>query len=94
MDNNTNKNSSIGGLWKKEAKTTGNKFLTGKVELGGKTYNIVVFPNTKKEPGSNQPDFRILESQDRPQQQSAPAQTKPATKAKPAPVTVAEEDLL
>jgi uncharacterized protein (DUF736 family) len=60
---------SIGALWVKTSKN-GKKFMSGKVEVDGKTVNIVVFKNEKT--SEKQPDYRILESvpqsqQDRPE---------------------------
>lgn len=69
--NNSNPRRSIGALWEKLAKSSGKRFLSGSIEIGGQRYPIVVFPNTKKSK-PNQPDYSILMQEQR--QQEAPAQ--------------------
>lgn len=49
----------VGALWEKTS-AKGNTFFSGVVEIDGKSTNIVVFKNSQKEEGSNQPDYRIL----------------------------------
>tara|TARA_R100000808_G_C2150183_1_gene158829 strand:- start:1025 stop:1300 length:276 start_codon:yes stop_codon:yes gene_type:complete len=48
----------IGALWKRQGSSQ--KYLSGKLKLGnGEVLNVVVFTNSRKEAGSNQPDFRV-----------------------------------
>ncbi len=49
-----------GGLWKQES-NNGEDYLSG--SMGG--IRILVFKNTKKEPGSNQPDYRLCFAENR-----------------------------
>lgn len=56
-----NKNKSIGALWEKEGRN-GNSFMSGSVEIAGEKHQIVVFKNTHKTDGSNQPDYKIYPS--------------------------------
>jgi uncharacterized protein (DUF736 family) len=61
----TNTQQSIGALWAKKS-AAGDSFLSGSIEIEeGNRINIIVFKNTYKEEGSNQPDFRILLSKPR-----------------------------
>ncbi len=50
---------SIGGLWLKTGKS-GQKFFSGQIEIDGVKHNFVVFKNTYKQEGSNQPDYKIM----------------------------------
>lgn len=54
-------NKSIGALWIKEGKK--GKFMSGKITLDGKEYDIVIFKNSYKK--DKQPDYMIYESQKR-----------------------------
>ena len=47
-----------GALWLKESAK--GKYFSGEVEFDGVKRQIVVFRNTFKEPGSKQPDYKIL----------------------------------
>ena len=51
---------SIGALWINESKK-GNKFMSGSVEIDGKTHKIVVFKNSYKEEDKH-PDYKIYAS--------------------------------
>jgi len=69
----------IGALWTKtprvfdtdtpeeKAEKQSRKFLSGVIEIDEKKYSIVVFKNTYKEEGSNQPDYVIKNSVQRSQ---------------------------
>lgn len=48
----------IGGLWLGESKT-GGQMLTGEIAIDGYLLGVVIFPNTRKKPGSKQPDFVV-----------------------------------
>ncbi len=54
-------NKNIGALWLKDSKS-GGKFMSGSVEIEGVKHQIVVFKNTHKVEGSNQPDYKIYPS--------------------------------
>lgn len=71
--------SQIGGLWIKTGGTKG-EWMSGNV-LGQK---VVVFRNTRKPEGSNQPDFRILKARPKPQAN----QTPPARQYHDRPITL------
>ena len=61
----------VGGLWLKTGKD-GRKFFSGEVELegrGGPRVRLFVFKNEEKEPGSKQPDYRIMRGDDEPKPQ-------------------------
>lgn len=55
----------IGALWFKEK--DGKTYMTGKIN----GVPVVVFQNTRKTPGSNQPDWNVLKAKGRPE--AAPA---------------------
>ncbi len=54
----------IGAMWRRES-ASGSKYLSGQLKLGSDVLekptviNFKVFPNTYKEEGSNEPDFRL-----------------------------------
>jgi len=73
-NNNEWKERDIGALWKREGKNQ--RYLSGKLTIGGKVTNVVIFVNKFKEK-DNQPDFRIYE--DRPREDVA----KPAAVQQP-----------
>lgn len=52
----------IGALWVRESKSGGQKFMTGKVSVGGKEVDIVVYKNKFKKATDNTPEFRIYVS--------------------------------
>lgn len=53
----------IGALW---VKTSGRgDYMTGKLEIDGQTINVVCFKNDRKQPGSKQPDWRVMKSKPR-----------------------------
>ena len=52
----------MGALWLVEGKNQ--SFYSGTVKVDGKPIKVVIFKNTKKEEGSNQPDLRIYESKE------------------------------
>ena len=49
-----------GGLWKQES-SSADDYLSG--SMGG--IRILVYKNNKKEPGSNQPDYRLCFAENR-----------------------------
>ena len=55
--NNDWKEREIGALWKRESSSQ--KYLSGKVKVGGEELGVVIFTNRYKEEGSKQPDFRV-----------------------------------
>ena len=59
----------IGALWEKESRK-GQHFLSGEIQIGGQRMQIVCFKNDRKEPGSKQPDWTILEGEDRQRRQA------------------------
>lgn len=75
-------NKEVGVLWKREKKSNGEKFLTGKLDLKNvgidRTIDVVVFQNKKKEKDTH-PDLRIYLSE--PREGSAPATASAATAA-------------
>lgn len=64
----------IGGLWKKMGKN--GEYFTG--TLGSAT--LLVFPNTKKT-AANQPDFRVMIAEKKPQAQGGAPYKKPQNHA-------------
>jgi len=72
------KNRNIGGLWLKTSKS-GNKFMSGSIEIEGKKHQFVVFKNKHKEEGSNHPDYVIFPSNPIPAEHRKPSH--PAVKA-------------
>lgn len=69
----------LAGLWINESKKDGSKYMSGKLENGTK---ILIFKNTKKEPGSKLPDYQMYEAvEDAAPQAPAPAKPKPAPMA-------------
>jgi len=72
----------VGALWKRQS--TSQKYLSGKVKIGGEEVGIVVFTNRYKEEGSKQPDFRVYLERKR--------EEEPATVS--AEASQEEEDLL
>lgn len=55
--NNDWKEREIGALWKRES--SNQKYLSGKMKVGGEEVGVVIFTNRYKEEGSKQPDFRV-----------------------------------
>ena len=55
--NNDWKEREIGALWKRES--SNQKYLSGKMKVGGEEVGVVIFTNRYKEEGSRQPDFRV-----------------------------------
>ncbi len=92
MSDNTQKKqmTELGALWKfKSAK--GTTYLTGKVKTPtGEEFSVVVFANSKKEPGSKSPDYRLYLREPL-QTESAKPITKKVVATKAAP-KVAEDD--
>lgn len=97
-------NKEVGVLWKREKKSNGEKFLTGKLDLKNigidQVVDIVVFQNKKKEKDTH-PDLRIYKSEPREgapntatAATAAPVAKKPAAPkaAAPAPEAPAEGD--
>ena len=56
------KQKSIGGLWSKTSKT-GNKFMSGNIEIDGKKHKFVVFENKYKREDKH-PDYQIYQGRD------------------------------
>jgi len=58
------------GLWKQTMKDGKTTYLSGSIGPG---INLLVFPNTKKRPNSNDPDYRVClapkEPKEKPKQQ-------------------------
>lgn len=68
-NNNTSERQRLGGLWKRESKS-GNKYLTGKINVNGQDVSLVVFA-TKEKRNEKSPDYVVYLSEDaRPQQNS------------------------
>jgi uncharacterized protein (DUF736 family) len=63
----------IGALWIRKSQK-GTSYMTGQVELGNTKVDVVVFRNTKKQPGEKTPDFRIYLSEPKPDAPVASAQ--------------------
>lgn len=63
MNNNSNDRSvnELGAIWLKTSQK-GTKYYSGKIVIDGREIYINMFKNTKKTPGSNLPDWRIVES--------------------------------
>lgn len=51
--------SEIGALWKRTSKTTGEEYLSGTIQIGGKAIEVKVFKNKHKK-AENHPDHRIM----------------------------------
>lgn len=69
MPENTQKNNDwkereLGALWRKES-NGGKRYLSGRLKIDGEDIEVVMFPNTKKEAGSNAPDFNLYRSRPR-----------------------------
>lgn len=94
--NKAQKNVELGALWKREARSSGQKYLAGHVkvdELGVEvTKKVVIFAN-KHKTKDTQPDFRIYEAmvQAKPEPQEAETQE---TEVPAATEQGAEDDLL
>lgn len=63
----------IGAGWLKDSKN-GNKYISGNMKINGKSYQVMIFKNTKKTKDT-QPDFSINITTD----EIAPAVEQPAT---------------
>jgi uncharacterized protein (DUF736 family) len=81
-----------GALWLRKSKN-GNSFLSGAVKtLDGEEIKVVVFKNSYKQEGSNQPDYRIyLDESQMSSDMPAAEAAKPSTKADKQDVV--EEDI-
>jgi hypothetical protein len=67
QNNNSDwKEREIGALWKRES--SNQKYLSGKVKVGGEELGVVIFTNRYKEEGSKQPDFRVYLERQREEQ--------------------------
>jgi uncharacterized protein (DUF736 family) len=55
---------SMGALWEKTSSKTGDKFMSGNIEVNGQKIDIVVFKNDKGD-NEKKPDWKILRSQPR-----------------------------
>ena len=62
----TNSKKDIGAIWVKTS-AKGDRYLSAVVTIEGKKYNVVGFKNNFKEEGSSQPDYRLYESEQKPQ---------------------------
>ena len=58
---------SIGAFWTKTSSKDSSKFLSGVVTVGGVAHQVVVFKNTYKKEGSNEPDWRVYASEPKPE---------------------------
>lgn len=63
----------MGALWKKNGPK--GEYFSGMVEIGDQKINIVVFPNSYKK-SENQPDYRIMKSRPKGEQQTQVPQKK------------------
>ena len=68
-NNNDWKEREIGALWKRES--SNQKYLSGKMKVGGKEVGVVIFTNRYKEEGSKQPDFRVYLERERVEEEAA-----------------------
>ena len=59
---------SIGGLWSKQS-AKGLAFMSGNIEIDGKKIPVVCFYNSNKK-NPNEPDWRILRSTPKPQEEN------------------------
>lgn len=81
----------LGALWKRESQQTGEKYLSGKINLKNipgfpdQDIELYIPPNKFKEVGSKQPDLRIFVSE----RQNTGAGTATAPRAASAPVAAA-----
>ena len=67
-----------GALWKRTSKA-GNTYLNGTVKTkNGEAISVLIFSNSNKVEGSNQPDYRVYF--DTPRDSAAPAQKQDSTK--------------
>ena len=55
---------SIGALWEKTSSKTGDKFMSGNIEVNGQKIDVIVFKNDKGD-NDKKPDWKILRSQPR-----------------------------
>lgn len=55
--------SKIGALWMRRNRA-GEPIFTGEISIDGAVLGIVIQPNNRKKPGSNQPDFLIYAADD------------------------------
>jgi uncharacterized protein (DUF736 family) len=58
------KQDELGALWLKTS-GAGMKFMGGKITIGDRTEEVVVFKNQYKEQGDNKPDYRVYRSKPR-----------------------------
>lgn len=88
----------LGVLWKKESKASGQKYLTGTINLKELGFDedvpVIVFSNKNKQKDTH-PDLRIYlsEKRDKPATAAPTAATKP-TRATPAPAPVEDQELI
>ena len=105
MATNTNtktdwKKNELGALWKRESKTSGEKYLTGTLKFqeavqAGQEIQVIVFSNKTKK-SENQPDVRVYISE-KPGNTNSVPQNNVAQKAKvvtPTPPVENDGDLL
>lgn len=83
-------NQSIGALWLKTGAR--GEFMSGNIEIDGVKHDIVVFPNSAKQPGERSPDWRILPSQPRDQGNSRVPQGAPQVTGYRRPTQAVELD--
>ena len=88
------KRNDIGSLWKKKSKDGSKTFLSGVIKVDGVETQIIVFSNSYKEEGSNQPDYRIYPSEpyNKPQAVAPVVAKKKAVKAAPVAVEAETSD--
>lgn len=70
-------NVKIGAFWQRQT-ADGRAYTNGEVTFGDTVVKVVVFPNKYKQPGTKQPDERILLSVPRGEQAPPPARPNPA----------------
>lgn len=68
MDNPTQKQDELGALWIKNGPK--GEYMTGTLKIDGVAIPVVCFTNQNKKDAKH-PDWRILRSQPRPQQENA-----------------------
>lgn len=60
-----NEKKNIGGLWLKTSES-GNKFMSGSIEINKVKHQFVVFKNKYKKESNNHPDYVIFPSNPKP----------------------------
>lgn len=68
----------LGALWTKTSGTSGDKYMTGQLEIDGKKIDIIVFVNKHKGDNEKAPSLRVY--RDTPRDGATQASSKPAPK--------------